>query len=321
MDDIPCHLCGARERFRQLWSVPDRLLGLDIRFVLGACRNCGFVYLNPRPNPQELARHYPAAYYNPPPHQPPFCFRWRLSQITAHKTTGRVLDVGCGNGGFLTFLRQQGWDVHGLDASPSAIHIASQQLGERVSLTTLVDAAYPANHFDVICLFEVLEHLPDPALHLQEIHRILKPGGLVCLSVPNFASWERVLFSRWWSGLDIPRHLNQFTPITLTRFLQAAGFSMLTLKSTSAHHIQVRISRITYLQESLRYLLRDVRLYPPVKTQLTQPPDICPEPVRSTWKKRMLQCAEGAIFYPLWLLNTITDRDNTIWAIGTKASS
>jgi len=315
---VPCNLCGDAGQLVSLWTVPDRHWAPDACFNLVYCKKCSLVYLNPRPEAQELERHYPSFTFNRPSVDSPVAFFWRLRQIERFRNKGKLLDVGCGNGGFLAFMQQRGWDISGLDNAPAGVSIAKELLGDRVLLTTLKEASYPSNHFDVVSLFEVLEHVPDPSSELKEINRILKPGGLLCLSVPNFASWERVLFAKWWNGLDAPRHLYQFAPHTLEKLLQAADFEILELKSVNACEIQVNRKRIDYCQESLRFFLRDIGLYPQKTVEAnpySEPPTETKS--RSRWKSGV-NFFERIIFYPFWLFNRITDRDNTLWACGQK---
>lgn len=267
-----------------------------------------------------MARHYPdfAHSGSRPPEATPDAFRWRLGQIERRKRGGRLLDVGCGDGRFLAGALQRGWDAHGVDTSPGAIRSARRELGGRAVLTTLLKASYPAEHFDVVSLFEVLEHLPDVLGHLREIRRILKPEGLVCLSVPNFASLERTVFRRWWAGLDAPRHLQQFTPESLRFFLETSGFAVLELRSVNADRIQARKRAITYCQDSLRFFLRDLGLYPrlipPTAADFAtgEPPD------PPLWKKA-IRGLEWIALYPFCLLARWLDRDNTLWAWGQKS--
>ena len=320
MRSVPCPRCGRARQARLLWIVPDRLWFPELSFRLVRCQACRFVYLNPRPDEDEMARHYPDFTHSGsrPPEGTPDAFRWRLGQIERRKRGGRLLDVGCGDGRFLAVALQRGWDAYGLDTSPGAIGSARRELGDRVVLTTLLKASYPAEHFDVVSLFEVLEHLPDVLGHLREIRRILKPEGLVCLSVPNFASLERGVFRRWWAGLDAPRHLQQFTSESLRFFLETSGFAVLELRSVNADRIQARKRAITYCQDSLRFFLRDLGLYPrlipPTAADLAtgEPPD------PPLWKKAV-HWLEWAAFYPVCLLARWLDRDNTLWAWGQKS--
>ena len=303
-----------------MWVTPDRLWFPDLYFHVVRCVPCGFVYLNPRPDDGELARHYPAFAHAATPRLTdiPAAFLWRIGQIERRAGSGRLLDVGCGDGRFLAAVLQRGWDVCGLDNSPGAIQAARQQLGDRVTLTTLREASYPPDSFDVVSLFEVLEHLPDVLGHLREISRLLKPGGLICLSVPNFASLERVVFGRWWAGLDVPRHLQQFTPKSLRFFLERAGFEVLELRSINADKIQAGKRAITYCQESLRFFLRDLGLYPRRIPPTVADLSTLETPDPPLWKQ-VIHWLEWIGFYPFCLLARCMDRDNTLWAWGRKS--
>jgi len=319
MLSVSCPRCGQARNARPLWIIPDRLWFPDLYFHVVRCVPCGFVYLNPRPGDGELARHYPdlAHRRSRPLTEIPAAFLWRIGQIERRAGRGRLLDVGCGDGRFLAALLRRGWDVCGLDNSPSAIRVARQQLGDRVALTTLPEASHAPDSFDVVSLFEVLEHLPDPFGDLREIHRLLKPGGLICLSVPNFASLERLVFRRWWAGLDAPRHLQQFTPESLRFFLEKAGFELLELRSINADKIQAGKRAITYCQESLRFFLRDLRLYPPLIPPTAADLSALETPDPPPWKK-VIHWLEWMGFYPFCLLAHGIDRDNTLWAWGQK---
>lgn len=320
MKIMPCPCCGRTGRHRPWWTIPDRLFFPDRYFTLVRCVDCGFVYLNPRPDATEIERHYPAEGYSVPevPDEIPPAFRWRLRQIEARRPEGRLLDVGCGNGLFLAYALRSGWDGYGLDNSPGGVQEVQKRLGDRVALTTLLEAGYPPGSFDIVCLFEVLEHLPDPIDHLREIRRILKPQGWVFLSIPNFASLERWIFGKWWAGLDAPRHFQQFTPESLRYCMETAGLEVAELRSINADRIQAGKRAVTYCQESLRFFLRDLGLYPRRASFAPGDGSVGTHSQVSAWK-RGIHWLEWAIFSPLCLLARGMDRHNTLWACGRKA--
>ncbi len=316
---VVCPSCRCANDERRRWMLPDRLWHPDERFSLVTCGQCGFLFLNPRPVGQEMDRHYPDLYYAAAlPDAIPAPFLWRLLQIEKYRRHGRLLDVGCGNGIFLHFARLRGWDAYGVDNSGSAVERARRLLGERVALGALPEARYAAASFDVITLFEVLEHVPGPREYLDEVHRILMRGGWLCLSVPNFDSLERVVFGRWWNGLDAPRHLQQFTRQSLRRLLEHSGFQIAELSSVNADRIQLGKTRISYAQDSLRFFLSDLRLYPPRARSSAQTISTPIPPIDRGWR-RSLHRLEWLVFGPLCFAARWSDRENSLWAVGRKA--
>ena len=231
-----CNLCRANDA-QMLFEGQDRLHGLPGIFTVVQCRQCGLIYLNPRPAKSEISIYYPEDYE---PHV--FLERIRRSRlarldyyygldkrrraIEKFVPVGRLLDVGCGNGGFLCYMQEHGWEVYGEEISQPAAEYARQELGLNVFLGELNDAVFPSHHFDVVTLWNVLEHLHDPAAALIEIKRILKPEGLLVIAVPNLTSWDAQLFGIFWVGYDVPRHLYTFSPETLRALLDRAGFQI-----------------------------------------------------------------------------------------------
>ncbi len=136
---------------------------------------------------------------------------------------GRLLDVGCGAGGFLRFLVESGWQGTGVEPSADAAERARTH-GLDVIASTLSESGLPIESFDVISYINVLEHLPDPARELRLALDFLRPGGELQLNVPNFACGLARHFRAHWFTLDCPRHLYHFTPDTLQVLLRAAGF-------------------------------------------------------------------------------------------------
>lgn len=319
MDFVSCPFCGQSGENTLIWKIPDRLWFPERYFGLVRCDRCAFVYLNPRPIKKEMKQYYPNFTHSLasfPKVMPP-AFLWRFRQIENRQKGGRLLDVGCGNGLFLVFALERGWDGYGLDNSASAIQMARQRLDDRVTLTTLLETCYSSNSFDVVSFFEVLEHLPSPTDYLREVHRILKPGGWICISVPNFASLERSIFRKWWIGLDAPRHLQQFNPNSLRLILENAGFEVVELISINADKIQMKKKNITYCQESFRYFLRDFGRYPRRIPPMPENFSKDNKQQSALWK-RGIHWLEWMIFHPLCILAHAFDKDNTLWAWGRK---
>jgi SAM-dependent methyltransferase len=150
-----------------------------------------------------------------------------MMALRAHKLPSvdgapRLLDIGCGHGDFMLYCRQRGWTVAGLEQPRSPVMELKARLGidvyELQDLETL-----PADHFDVVTIWHVLEHLPDPARALAQVRRILKPGGLALIEVPNFGGWQGRLGGAAWFHLTVPLHLFHFEKHTLARLLVQNG--------------------------------------------------------------------------------------------------
>jgi SAM-dependent methyltransferase len=244
MEYTACNLCGNTNAAPVIYTLPDFLLHRDgVLTTLVKCTACGLVYQNPRPTFAEMTVHYPSDYESYAPEPNVENSSWLLRQairygvakrcryITRYKRAGRLLDIGCATGIFLQGIRNSGnWEPYGVEINQHAAHIA-QEHGLDVRLGTLEQAGFADEFFDVVTLWDVLEHLHDPAGSLREIHRILKPDGLLVIRVPNANSWDSQLFGRYWAGLDSPRHLYVFTPITLDALLAANYFQSIARSS------------------------------------------------------------------------------------------
>jgi SAM-dependent methyltransferase len=198
-------------------------------FRLVRCDGCGLAYLDPRPGPADIGAYYPTRYWAPPTaegtaHYVDAGMRRALTLLAREYPGGRVLDVGCGVGNMPALMRERGLDAVGLEPYEHAAQIARERYGLEVVCSFLQDAELPEGSFDAITMFDVLEHVHDPVGDLRTAYSLLKPGGAVVIKVPNFAALQAGLFGPWWYWLDPPRHLFNFTPRSLARALEAAGF-------------------------------------------------------------------------------------------------
>lgn len=141
------------------------------------------------------------------------------------KDRGRLLEIGFGTGEALSELRHMGWEVQGVDFDAQAVEIARLRYGLDVRLGSLENQRYSSNHFDVVTMSHVIEHMHDPVALLKECHRILKPDGVIIVITPNVNSLSHRLFGRSWRGLEPPRHLALFSRETMYRAARDAGLS------------------------------------------------------------------------------------------------
>lgn len=248
---MSCNLCRADDT-ELLYEGRDRFHDISGTYCLVRCRQCGLIYLDPTPTPEELDRHYPVDYI---PYskaiddEPGLLKRWdrrygmykRYRAVTQStgREPGRVLDVGCATGNFLDAMRRHGgWQPVGVELNPYASNYARERLGLDVFTGTLEEAGFRDSSFDVVTLWDVLEHVPDPRTTLQEIARVLRTGGILVASLPNPGTWEIGLFGPYWAGWDVPRHLHLFTHDVIARYLEEAGFELIkTISFTGRYHV------------------------------------------------------------------------------------
>lgn len=140
--------------------------------------------------------------------------------------SGRILDVGCSTGIFLDAMREAGWDTLGVEIAPDAVAYARDRLNLNVLAGQLLDHELPFESFDAVTFWDVLEHTFDPFENLKEANRLLKIGGIIALTIPNWESIDRKLFGQAWIGFDSPRHLYVFPRETLFRMLVESGFQL-----------------------------------------------------------------------------------------------
>ena len=205
-------------------------------FTLYSCEACRCLFLHPMPDSREIERFYPADYWWNARRSGglkklesvyrKLALRDHIAFITraAGDRSVDVLDVGCGSGTLLGLLKQRGFRVTGLDFSAEAAAIAKAENGVDVAVGTLEEAHFPAESFDVVTLFHVMEHVTTPRQVLAEVSRVLKPNGVAILQVPNIESWQFKIFGARWYGLDIPRHVIDYSRNSMLKLLADSGF-------------------------------------------------------------------------------------------------
>jgi SAM-dependent methyltransferase len=195
------------------------------------CASCGSSCRERIPDRLERDSHY-AGYYEASPELSPLTTA-RLGEwarlLLPYKKTGRILEVGCGVGHFLAAATAEGFEAWGTEISTSGLSRLKER-GFHVLSGALADLALPAEHFDSVVLFEVLEHVEDPGRYLAESRRVLRDGGLLLLTTPNFGSLSRRLLAERWRIVD-PEHLVLFTGRGLRLALKRAGFRPLRVWS------------------------------------------------------------------------------------------
>ncbi len=227
---MPCNHCQSTV-FTPLFTLKG--------YELVRCGDCGLAYVINPPGAEELKGIYSAeSNYHVQLHDPA-SETWRSFETLAQKHmafvrrqigSGRVLDVGCSTGHFLAAARAQGFEVEGAEFSPDSARVARAHFGLTVTEGSVHQVAAGPGSFDLVTMFDVIEHVPDPAADIAAVWRLVKPGGWFILSTPNIDG----LFPRLslplagklghWPHPEPPHHLYQFSVRTLAAMLAKGGF-------------------------------------------------------------------------------------------------
>ena len=194
-------------------------------FDIVRCRDCGARQTHPAP--ADLSPWYAPEVYAPhqeggPPLRAPGAWSQDGRILPDLPRGALVLELGCGRGDFLRLALARGWRVEGVEPAPAAAAIA-RRTGALVHERPIESAALPAGAYDAVFGWMVVEHLERPVETMKTVARLLRPGGMFLISVPDAGSWEFSAFGPRWYALHCPVHLTHFDRFSLARALRTAG--------------------------------------------------------------------------------------------------
>lgn len=241
LEEVACNMCGADDYSvvypaRYGNAQPDEIMetfrssGDEILVdQLVRCNECGLQYLNPRLKSDLILSGYSQgtdeAFISQNAARER-TFAKSLDLIERYKPEkGRLLDVGTAAGAFLGVAHQRGWGVSGCEPNRWMAEWGSNHYGIEICPGTIFDMDLLDAEFDVVTLWDVLEHTPDPQAVLHECRRVLKPGGILIVNYPDIQSAIARLLGRKWVFL-LSVHLYYFTPATIRRMLEGTGFKV-----------------------------------------------------------------------------------------------
>lgn len=227
---ISCNNCGSSQ-YKVLHTFRGNYSGLlEKRFKVVLCKECGLGFLNPQPSHEDYIKHYSRDKHKPAPDKSGILsqkkyHRCYIQWLKAHSNIpkdAKILDIGCGTGTFLYFLKELGYhNVIGLEISPQAVRVAKEELGIEVYNRDFSNHNLPHESFDVIVGTALMEHMINPLMAIKEAAKLLKPGGLIYLNTPDLKAMN---FRRTFFKFVHPYY---FTQITLSSLLQQAGCKIL----------------------------------------------------------------------------------------------
>ena len=229
LERVACNLCGEG-RATTLFRSGD--------FCVVQCVQCGLAYVNPRLAGQQRKAVYDDAYISAltgegnwdwtrtPEYDPVSWEATRLRYAINGYPTGRLLDVGCASGNFLSLVKRRGWEIWGVELNPHAAAAAARRLNAEVLPGDLVDLHLPGEYFDVVTLFHVIEHVLDPRRTVHKIREVLKRKGRLVLETPDFGSKSARRMGAMWPHVKPREHLYYFNEQSLGKLLGEEGFQV-----------------------------------------------------------------------------------------------
>jgi SAM-dependent methyltransferase len=222
-----CRLCNSTEMALILSGLQTRLGEM---YSLKKCKTCAFITTHPLPKPRVLKLYYDRDYWQPHGGKTAGLLDtlYKLRMLGIIKTIkklvpngGLVLDWGAGDGSLLRLLEAEGFKGYGIDT----YSVGSRD--QKMINSSIHDAPFQNHFFDAITCFHVLEHIDQPVSSIKRAMELLKPGGILVLEVPNIESFGFKLFKNKWYPLDIPVHLNHFSPAVMKGMFNKTGMAQI----------------------------------------------------------------------------------------------
>jgi 2-polyprenyl-3-methyl-5-hydroxy-6-metoxy-1,4-benzoquinol methylase len=252
-----CDLCGSNKTSIYI----ENLTTWEHKgeFNLVKCEICELIFLSPRPGKSIIGKYYPSDYWNSRKE-----VNWKnirdkifrpVYKILLENKVGKILDVGAGDGTFLSKFKENGWFVNGVEVSRDAVKIAKDKYKIQ-----LINGDFEKIHindtYDVITFMNSLEHLYSPKNALRKANTALVKDGLLLVSVPNIGSLGSLIFRKNWYPLSPPRHLYHFSINTITDMLSKCGFKVMIIEPKYyIHHFDNIFNSFRYML-SPKYIRR-----------------------------------------------------------------
>jgi 2-polyprenyl-3-methyl-5-hydroxy-6-metoxy-1,4-benzoquinol methylase len=258
---ITCTICGGKP-LETSQKIKDHSISGEV-FTLSECANCGFEFTSDAPDSKSIVPYYIDDTYishsDKKSSITDHLYHWARNFMLARKVRllnslqkqkGHLLDIGSGTGYFIHQVKQDGWNVQGIEVSESAKGTCRDKFGiealDNDELWTLEHRS-----FDAITLWHVLEHVHDLNEYWAQFHNLLKDTGHLIIAVPNIQSKDSKIYQDHWAALDVPRHLWHFKPSDISLLAQNHGFTLVEMKGMPLDAYYVSILSEKYLGHKL----------------------------------------------------------------------
>jgi len=253
------------------------------------CNNCSIVFQNPQPIFEFTEEIYDGEHYHERYIKSEYIYlptsRIYLKEINGelkdkilNKSEIRLLDVGCGIGYFLHLAKTDGYDVQGADISKWAAKYAKEKYDINVIAGNFLETDFNDNYYDMVTLWQTIEHLPSPDLFLEKIYKIIKPGGYICIATPDSASWIAKIYKKFWNCYMPDEHIWLFNFKSMQIILEKNKFKPQIIKKIRDR--EFIFEQIEYIKLFWIRVIKNVIL----KTKIFKP--LLPKKLIVKWEKQ-----------------------------------
>ena len=263
-----CPSCG-KESFVTHKIIQDYSISGE-SFALVRCKNCSLIFTNPRPSIETLPNYYKSNNYishtnraNSPINLVyklvrSYSLKQKVKLIEQYSSGQSILDFGCGTGHFLKSCQKSGWKISGIEPDESARNVAQQITN--INIDSQIDS-FTEHSVDVITAWHVIEHVPQLLSTLRHLRKILVPGGVMLVAVPNHLSYDSSIYGEFWAGYDVPRHLYHFDKKSFSNLISKTKLSLIDILPMYFDSYYVSLLSESYKYQKSRYISAFVNGY------------------------------------------------------------
>lgn len=255
-----CPSCG-KSNFSTYLKTKDFFFTQE-GFSLSKCKKCQLVFTNPVPN--NLSKYYDTPDYLSHNTRDnglmgilysflrKINIKNKYNLIKHYSGKGSILDIGCGTGELLNYFNKNNWAVKGVEPNQTARKFAKQKYCIDIHGEESINSFKPES-FDVISMWHVLEHVPDLHTRLIQISKLIKPEGTIFIALPNLDSPDSIKYGKFWSALDVPRHLYHFTQLSFEKLINKHNMVLVHAEPMKLDSYYVSLLSEKYIKNKLYF--------------------------------------------------------------------